>query len=120
MILAPITFNIFVNFLHGGSGCTLNKFGRDAKLGGVVNRPVIQLDCNKLEKWPNRSVVMFHKRRYQVLHQGRDNPRLQYMLGTRWMESIFAEKDLGILVNKQPDLAVCFSGKSSQQPPGLY
>lgn len=62
---------------------------------------------------------MFHKRRYQVLHQGRDNPRLQCMLGTSWMERIFAEKGLGILVNKQPELTMCFSDKSSQQPPGL-
>lgn len=53
---------------------------------------VIQIDCNRLEKWTNRGVLTFHKRKYQVLHQERTIQRQQYMLGTSWMESIFAKR----------------------------
>ncbi|KAK4831251.1 hypothetical protein QYF61_016483 [Mycteria americana] len=41
----------------------------------------------------------FSKGKCQVLHLGRNNPMHQYMLGADQLESNFAEKDLGVLVD---------------------
>lgn len=41
--------------------------------------------------------MKFNKGKGKVLHLGRNNLRHQYMLGTNWLESSSAEKDLGIL-----------------------
>lgn len=52
-----ILFDFFINNLDTGTGCTLNKFAEDTKLGGVVAAPdghaVIQRDISRLKKWEN-------------------------------------------------------------------
>jgi len=45
--------------------------------------------------------MKFNKGKCKVLHLGNNNSRHQYVLGANWLESSFAEKDLGILVNNQ-------------------
>jgi len=95
---------MFINDLDDRSEYTLSEFGDDTKLGEVVDRSEdcapIQMDLNNLEKWANRDLMNFNKRRCQILHLGRKNARHQYTLGTKWMESTFEEKELWVLVNK--------------------
>lgn len=54
----------------------------------------IQRDLDRLEKLANRNVMKFNNRKYPVLPLEKNNPMHQYRLGTNWMGSSFAEKDL--------------------------
>ncbi|KAK4811157.1 hypothetical protein QYF61_019788 [Mycteria americana] len=68
-----------------GAECTLNKFADNTKLRGVVDTPegcaAIQRDLDRLEKWADRILIQFSKRRCKVLHLRRNNPMHQYMRG---------------------------------------
>lgn len=92
----PMLFNIFINYLDDGTECILNKFAGGARLGGMADAlegcAAIQRDLDRLQKWANRSLIMF-SRGNAVLHLERNN------LGEDQLEYSFAEKVMGILTD---------------------
>lgn len=92
---------MFSTDLGDGTDCNISKFADVRKL---VDTPqgcaTIQKDLTGLEKWADRNLIKFYKKKCHVLHPRRSNCMHQYVLGADWLEGSFAEKNLLILVDK--------------------
>jgi len=70
-----------------------------------------QKDFDRLERWVDRKLIKFSRWKCEVLNLERKNFRDQYGLGDTQVESNFAKKTLGVLVDtklnaiQQADLA---------------
>lgn len=56
----------------------------------------IQRDLNRLEKWTDRNIMKFKKKKKKAqLHflLGRNNSKHQYVLGAVWLKSSFSENE---------------------------
>lgn len=100
-------FNFFNNLLDG-TEYTLSKFAGNSNLGEATDGPegyaAIQRDLDRLEKQTGRNLIKLSKRKYEVLPLWRNNPKQQNMLEAKHLENSFAEKDLGILVDRKLDM----------------
>ncbi|KAF4789078.1 RNA-directed DNA polymerase from mobile element jockey-like protein [Turdus rufiventris] len=79
------------------------------QIGACVNllegRRALQGGLNWLDKWAESSGMKFNKSKCQILHFSHNNPLQYYRLGTEWLDSAQAERDLGVLVHSQLDMS---------------
>lgn len=55
---------------------------------------------DRLENWAEKNLMRFNKGKCRVLHLRRNNHMHQYKLWAELLVRSFAEKDVGVLVNK--------------------
>ena len=108
-VLGLVLLNIFINNIHCGMKCALNKFADDNKLSGAVNiaegRDTTQRDLDRLEKRAHKNLMGFNNIKCKVLHLGWGNPRCKYTVEEKLIKRSPSEDDFWVLMDKKLDMS---------------
>ncbi|KAF4788895.1 POL-like protein [Turdus rufiventris] len=108
-VLRPVLFSILTDDMDDSTESFLSKFADDTKLGACVNllegRRTLQRDLEWLDGWAESSGMKLNMSKCQVLHLGHNNPLQCCRLGTVWLDSAQAERDLRVLVDSELNMS---------------
>ncbi|KFO62072.1 hypothetical protein N302_14431, partial [Corvus brachyrhynchos] len=62
-------------------------------------------DLERLDRWAESNKMKFNKSKCRVQHFGHKTPLQHYKLGTVWLDSSQAERDLGVLVDSRLNMS---------------
>ena len=70
------------------------------------DRQKFQLEIDRLGEWSRTWQLHFNTDKCKIMHLGKKNTRMTYMMGNRLLESTTSEKDIGVMVqeNLKPSL----------------
>ena len=104
-VLGPLLFILYANDLELGINCKVYKFADDTKVAVQVrnwqDNFMGQKDLDRLLGWADKWDMQFNEDKCKILHLGSNNPKFSYNMNGTWLESIEAEKDLGVYIDNK-------------------
>ena len=105
-VLGPILFLIYVNDIPETVNCSIKMFADDTTLFRTVKTiddcNILQNDLNTLSQWTNDWLLSFNGDKCKVMHIGKNNPKIDYIMRTenenRILIETSEEKDLGVWI----------------------
>ena len=90
-VIEPLLFLLFINDMPNEIKCNIQLFADDAKIFKTVKNEEdhqdLVKDLDNLENWARLWQMKFNVGKCKVLHLGRRNPRYEYNMGDRTLET---------------------------------
>ena len=94
---------VYVNDMPEVVHSSMQMFADDTKLYSMVNSPheavSLQADLEAMARWSDTWQLPFNEAKCKVLHLGRSNPNLQYMMRDTELRTVQVERDLGVHID---------------------
>ena len=104
-VIGPLLFLRFINDMPNEIKCIIQLFADDAKIFKTVKNEEDHQNLGKnldnLDNWARLWQMEFNVGKCKVLHLGRRNPRYEYNMGDRTLETATKEKDLGVIIDEK-------------------
>ena len=102
-VIGPLLFLLFINDIPNEIKCNIQLFADDANIFKTVknedDHQDLANDLDNLENWARLWQMRFNVGKCKVLHLGRRNPRYEYNMGDRTLETATEENDLGVIID---------------------
>ena len=98
-ILSPLS--LFADDSKIFSRIVTNK---KSKWVGHDGHGALQRDLIKVQEWATKWKMEFNLGKCKIMHVGRDNPKVAYVMGGAELETTNAERDLGVTIDSKLDL----------------
>ena len=103
-VLGPLLFVIFINDIDDNIVNDILKFADDTKLLGAVSTKEevdeLRKDLHKLFCWSQEWQMLFNVAKCGVVHIGHNNPKADYTLGGKQIDTLHEERDLGVIIDE--------------------
>ena len=108
-VLGPTLFFIYINDIEDGVTSKVLKFADDTKIyrsvQSIENIQDLQRDLKNLYAWSLEWQMLFNLDKCKCLHFGYNNQYNQYTLGDQNVKNESNEKDLGVIIKENLDVA---------------
>ena len=103
-VLGPLLFVIYINDIDESVVSRALKFADDTKIYHTVNTSsdieMLRSDLCNLFSWSTEWQMLFNVEKCHVMHLGYGNPRVDYIMDGKRLETVTEEKDLGVFVSE--------------------
>ena len=105
-VLGPLLFVIYINDMPDNISSDIYLFADDTKVFNTTsnedNVKILQDDLNKLKRWSETWLLLFHPQKCTVLDVGlHDRLQYEYYLGDVELKHEESEKDLGVHIDNK-------------------
>ena len=103
-VLGPTLFVMFVNDIPDITTSHTQLYADDAKVYSPIQCQTschqLQRDLDSISAWSSKWQLPLNSQKCKTLHLGYNNPQQTYVMEGRPLEKVDAERDLGVLIDK--------------------
>ena len=80
-VLGPLLFVLFINDIDDGILSKISKFADDTKLCRAEEADILREDLRRMFRWSQDWQMLYNLERCSVMHMGKGNQELSYVMG---------------------------------------
>lgn len=101
-VLGPLLFLVYISDLPNGLRSQMSSFADDTCCysNPVTQNGSLQGDIDAIKQWTTTWQMPLNDSKCSILHLGKNNPRIQYFIGSAQVTCVAEQNDLGIVVTE--------------------